>query len=320
MKPATRDDRAKRTPLLEHALHLAFGSKVTDRVRMFEKYAKYLKRWELTPDGEPFKTRSSDLLPVDWVGHACMIKVTHSDEERRGGVLMRWREGIGVPAVIGYKGDAIWMFRANGGRSLVEIARNGQDDEASRIICEVAAKLHRPRKKLRLPDLVSLEYWFSDLQPAASTYGGVLAKSATAARDLLSAPQQMSVPHGDLHHGNILDFGNLGWRAIDPKALIGERGFDFANILQSGFRNRHRTWTPCAAGERGSGGSVPRPHAAAALDIGLCRTVGGLDPRRGRRCEACLGRRRDCGGRDCGRLTRLLPLPARRWIILILSL
>ncbi|HEY1385191.1 MAG TPA: aminoglycoside phosphotransferase family protein [Dongiaceae bacterium] len=231
MKPATRDDRAKRTPLLEHALHLAFGSKVTDRVRMFEKYAKYLKRWELTPDGEPFKTRSSDLLPVDWVGHACMIKVAHSDEERRGGVLMRWREGIGVPAVIGYKGDAIWMFRANGGRSLVEIARNGQDDEASRIICEVAAKLHRPRKKLRLPDLVSLEYWFSDLQPAASTYGGVLAKSATAARDLLSAPQQMSVPHGDLHHGNILDFGNLGWRAIDPKALIGERGFDFANIF-----------------------------------------------------------------------------------------
>lgn len=37
--------------------------------------------------------------------------------------------------------------------------------------------------------------------------------------------------HGDLHHGNVLDFGARGWLAIDPKRLIGERGFDFANIF-----------------------------------------------------------------------------------------
>lgn len=198
---------------------------------MFETYAKYLKRWELVPDGEPFKTRSSDLLPVDWFGAPCMIKVAHSDEERRGAGLMRWWDGVGAPAVIGYKGDAIWMFRADGDRSLANMARNGQDDEASRIICQVAAKLHRPRKKLRLPDLVPLEHWFSDLQPAAATHGGILAKSAATARDLLSEPQDVWVLHGDLHHGNVLDFGNVGWLAIDPKALIGERGFDFANIF-----------------------------------------------------------------------------------------
>jgi streptomycin 6-kinase len=215
----------------EYGSHLAFGGKVADRVCMFEKYAKYLRRWELTPDGEPFKTYSSDLLPVDWVGHACMIKVAHTDEERRGGALMRWWDGIGAPIVIGYKGDAIWMFRAEDSRSLADMARNGQDDEASRIICEVAAKLHRPRKKLRLPDLVPLQQWFSDLQPAARSHGGILVRSAAAARDLLSSPQEVWVLHGDIHHGNVLDFGNLGWCAIDPKALIGERGFDFANIF-----------------------------------------------------------------------------------------
>ncbi len=37
--------------------------------------------------------------------------------------------------------------------------------------------------------------------------------------------------HGDLHHGNILDFGTRGWLAIDPKGLVGERGFDYANIF-----------------------------------------------------------------------------------------
>lgn len=37
--------------------------------------------------------------------------------------------------------------------------------------------------------------------------------------------------HGDLHHDNVLDFGPRGWLAIDPKHLIGERGFDYANIF-----------------------------------------------------------------------------------------
>lgn len=48
---------------------------------------------------------------------------------------------------------------------------------------------------------------------------------------LLSSPQNEVVLHGDLHHGNILDFGTKGWLAIDPKGLVGERGFDYANIF-----------------------------------------------------------------------------------------
>ena len=39
------------------------------------------------------------------------------------------------------------------------------------------------------------------------------------------------VLHGDLHHDNVLDFASSGWLAIDPKGLLGERGFDFANIF-----------------------------------------------------------------------------------------
>jgi streptomycin 6-kinase len=48
---------------------------------------------------------------------------------------------------------------------------------------------------------------------------------------LLAEPREVGVLHGDLHHGNVLDFGVRGWLAIDPKGLLGERGFDFANIF-----------------------------------------------------------------------------------------
>ena len=41
----------------------------------------------------------------------------------------------------------------------------------------------------------------------------------------------MTALHGDIHHDNILDFGARGWLAIDPKGLLGERSFDYANIF-----------------------------------------------------------------------------------------
>jgi streptomycin 6-kinase len=51
------------------------------------------------------------------------------------------------------------------------------------------------------------------------------------AQNLLHAPQDLVVLPGDIHHINILDFGPRGWLGLDPKGLLGERGFDFANIF-----------------------------------------------------------------------------------------
>jgi streptomycin 6-kinase len=125
------------------------------------------------------------------------------------------------------------MERAFGECSLVEMARNNRDDEASRIICAVAAKLHAPRKMPPPPSLVSLTRWFAELEPAAARHGGLLRLAAATARGLLEAPRDVVVLHGDIHHGNILDFGPRGWLAIDPKGLLGERDFDFVNVLRN---------------------------------------------------------------------------------------
>jgi streptomycin 6-kinase len=76
-----------------------------------------------------------------------------------------------------------------------------------------------------------LAEWFAALEAAARIQGGFFARSGAVANGLLAAPRDVTVLHGDIHHGNILDFGPRGWLAIDPKALIGERGFDFANLF-----------------------------------------------------------------------------------------
>jgi streptomycin 6-kinase len=179
-------------------------------------FDEYLRRWELTPDGDPITTQTSRLLPVRRHGSAAILKIAIEAEEKRGGRLMTWWGGGGAARVLAHDNDTLLLERATGTASLVHLARTGHDDEASRIICGVVAKLHRPRTAPR-PELVPLTEWFADLAPAAEKHGGILAESATAARDVLGTPRDVVVLHGDIHHGNILDFG--------------ERAFDYANIF-----------------------------------------------------------------------------------------
>jgi streptomycin 6-kinase len=190
----------------------------------------WLNRWNLTPDGAPMVTPAARLLPVRRNGEPAMLKIATEAEERFGGVLMRWWDGRSAARVLEMAGDALLLERAQGPRSLSEYARSGRDDEATRIICDVVAALHAPRPK-PLPALIPLSVWFRELDAAATSYGGILARSAEAARPLLSEPRDIGVLHGDIHHDNILDFGARGWLAIDPKRLCGERGFDYANLF-----------------------------------------------------------------------------------------
>jgi streptomycin 6-kinase len=189
----------------------------------------YLERWGLMPDGEPIITPTSRLLPVRLGNVPAVLKIAILDEERAGGLLMTWWNGRGAAPVLAHEDNAILMERAKDGPSLAEIARSGRDDEASRIICSVLAKLHTPRG-CPAPALLSLREWFEPLL-RAPVLDGILRCAATTASHLLANQRDTVVLHGDIHHGNILNFGLPGWLAIDPKGLVGERSFDYANIF-----------------------------------------------------------------------------------------
>lgn len=195
----------------------------------------WISRWRLTPDGEPFSTPHSGslLVPVLREGAPAILKITAEEEEVRGANLMVWYDGDGAARVLAREGPALLLERLTGARDLAQMARTGHDAEASRIICGVVARLHAPRKSTPPASLVPMPVWFRQLEPAAARHGGILTKSAAAACELLASPQEVVALHGDVHHGNILDGADRGWLAIDPKGVLGERGFDYANL----FRN-----------------------------------------------------------------------------------
>lgn len=193
----------------------------------------YLARWDLTPDGDQIFTPTSRLLPVRHDGEPAMLKIATEDEERWGAGLLTWWNGDGAVRVLEHEGDAVLLERATGERSLAEMARSGQDDEATRVLCAVADRLHSTEGRPPPPPLIDLTDWFRELWPAANQHGGILSRSAEKARELLADQREFVPLHGDLHHGNVLDAGPRGWLAIDPKRLRGERAFDYVNILRN---------------------------------------------------------------------------------------
>ncbi|MGJ7902495.1 aminoglycoside phosphotransferase family protein [Lysobacter sp. 1R34A] len=191
----------------------------------------HIARWTLVPDGAPIHTHSSDLLPVRYRDTPAMLKIPREPEERYGAAMMRWWDGDGAARVLAWDDDALLIERACGPRSLKQMARHGDDDEATRILCTTAARLHAPRATPSPPNLLGLQPWFAELAPYANSHGGPFALAWDNACALLAEPREVVPLHGDLHHENVLDAGERGWIAIDPKRLIGERGFDFACLF-----------------------------------------------------------------------------------------
>ncbi len=190
----------------------------------------FIQAWALVPDGTPVITHSSHLLPVRWQGLPAILKVAIIAEEKRGGRLLHWWDGQGAARVYAREDDAILLERAEGKHSLLSMAMNGEDEAASRTICETIATLHRPSAK-PYPELVPLSVWFRALELASLAHGGKFSTPATVAKTLLAEPQETGALHGDIHHSNILDFEDRGFLAIDPKGLLGERGYDYANLF-----------------------------------------------------------------------------------------
>ena len=218
--------------------------------------APLLARWRLEPDGPLLRTPSSVVAPVRRDGSRLVLKVPTVEEERRGGRLMAAWAGRGAAPVLAADPDGtLLMARADDPGILVREASatgpdatgadaDARDDRATRILARAAVRLHGVALDPRaVADAVPLDAWFRELLDSVRPLPRPLDRGAGIARELLagSASGPAAVLHGDVHHGNVLRFPGEGadarddeaatWRAIDPKALVGDPGFDTANVL-----------------------------------------------------------------------------------------
>ncbi len=86
---------------------------------------------------------------------------------------------------------------------------------------------------IRLPGWFRALYAYRDRFPAG---GGPLEHrnvelAIRCADELLPSQRDLLTLHGDLHHDNILLDQEHGWTIIDPKGLVGERGYDIGQWM-----------------------------------------------------------------------------------------
>jgi streptomycin 6-kinase len=197
------------------------------------------KRWKVgAPDliAETFSSRIWKVVGED--GSPAIVKDLKSfdeiEDELRGEHYLAWRSGQGAVRLLGRDGHRMLLEYA-GDRLLSQHLADHGDDAATAIAADVMARLLSPSKHPAPPDLQPLRSRFSSLfgQAKADRIAGrksLYVEAADIAERLLDDPHGVKPLHGDLHHDNIMQ-GPRGWLAIDPKGVVGDPGFDAANMF-----------------------------------------------------------------------------------------
>ena len=195
-----------------------------------------LDEWGLRRDGdELWHGFESLVVPVlDRQGARAVLKVAFDGDDEGA------QEALGLQHWHGR--GSVRMLRADPRRRAILLERltrrdltTVDDDEACRVVAGLYGRLHVPAPGRLALLTTHLERWLDNLAGIprdAPVPRRFVEQALSVGRDFLADTATVGViVHGDLHHDNVLDFGPRGWLAVDPKGLIGERGFDYANIF-----------------------------------------------------------------------------------------
>lgn len=113
-----------------------------------------------------------------------------------------------------------------------------EDDEvATRIAAEVMHQVWRPVPENR-GDFIQLKDWFNGFKRLRQRFNGgtgpmpekLVETAESLSQELLAENKDEALLHGDFHHFNVLE-SERGWLAIDPKGVVGPRGYEVGPLL-----------------------------------------------------------------------------------------
>lgn len=194
--------------------------KVSDPLLIAETFSSRIWKVRLE-NGEPAIVK--DLKPFD-----------DAYDELRGAHLLEWRRGEGLVRLFDLDGNRMLIEYAGDRLLVAEIEAQG-DNAATLIAAETMGRLHSASEHPAPPDLQPLAERFVGLFTKAKADRDAGKRSpyveaAEIAERLLANQRDVRPLHGDLHHDNIM-LGPRGWLAIDPKGVLGDPGFDAANLF-----------------------------------------------------------------------------------------
>jgi streptomycin 6-kinase len=205
-----------------------------------------VRRWRLALDGEPACSRWGCVALAhrprgDGTPEPVVVKVVDDrEDEARAWVALRHFAGRGAVRLLAHADGASLLERALPGQALVALTSAGRDDEATAILCDVAAALHAPRLDDDLlahgfPTVADwgrgFDRWLAAGAPLLPR--ALVDRAAALYAELAASQDAPRLLHGDLHHFNVLRDDARGWLAVDPKGVIGERAHEPGAMLRN---------------------------------------------------------------------------------------
>lgn len=131
--------------------------------------------------------------------------------------------------------DEGWLLldRCIPGRPLSELEN---DDKATEHAIHVMQQLWKPANQQQ--GFKDIEDGLLGLQRLIDSNSTRIPKklvshAETITHDLVTSQTEPVLPHGDLHHANILSATRKPWLTIDPKGIIGEREYEIGALLRN---------------------------------------------------------------------------------------
>src|SRR5258706_3315667 len=194
------------------------------------------RRWNLTI-GEPFLLSYNYVCAAkDRSGKDLVLKIGIPDPELTSEMeALRLYNGKGAVRLIDSDAEKGMLLeeRLQPGTMLAEL----QDDErATEIAAGLMPALWQPVPAQN--HFIRLEDWFDGLKELRSKFGGgtgpfpqkIVETAEGLVKDFFAENEPPVVLHGDFHHYNVLQVDDA-WLAIDPKGVVGPRGYEVGPLL-----------------------------------------------------------------------------------------
>ena len=165
-----------------------------------------------------------------------VLKITKqlSDESHSGEVLRAY-DGDGAVRVYESETGAVLVERLEPGEQLVNVVKRDGDDEATKILAEVIAKLADHEAPAVCPTVADWGRGFDRYLQSGNEQipFAVVHEAREMYQELASSQRRTMLLHGDLQHYNVLFDNEQGWTAIDPKGVVGELEYELGALLRN---------------------------------------------------------------------------------------
>jgi streptomycin 6-kinase len=170
-------------------------------------------------------------------GNRVVLKISKTtDDEWKSGEVLRAFQGAGTVRVLESSDGAVLLEQLDPATELIELVRDGRDEEATAILAQVIARMAHHDPPAVCP---TVSDWGLGFDRYLNQYNDgaipteLVREAGEIYRNLATSQKQVMLLHGDLHHYNVLFDSNRGWVAIDPKGVIGELEYELGASIRN---------------------------------------------------------------------------------------